>query len=67
MELFTPLSTTNFTETLSLQIPLSITNNTQAYTCLCINEILHKLGIITENNYAVIYAMITDSDIFTEF
>lgn len=67
MDLFEKVVHEQFGEDLHLQIPLVIKDNKQAYACVCINELLHTLGVITEDNYAVIYAMITDSDIFTEF
>lgn len=67
MDIFAPACKSEFTECLSLNIPMKIQNNSQAYICLCINEILHKIGVMSEDNYSVIYAMISDSDIFTEF
>ena len=67
MDLFAQKPAEKFAEELSLQIPCTAKNNTQAYGLLIINELLHLLGIITEDNYSVLYAMISDADVFTEF
>ena len=67
MELFTTVSHEEFGEELFIKIPCRIKDNKQAYACLCLNELLHTFGIITDDNYAVVYAVLTDSDIFTEF
>ena len=67
MDMFTKPDSKDFMEPLCIEIPCNITNNTQAYTCLCVNEILKTLGIIKEEEYNIVYAMIADSEIFTEF
>lgn len=59
--------TQDFNETLSICIPCDVKNNNQAYALLCINELLHTMNITTEDNYSIIYSIITDSSIFTEF
>jgi len=56
-----------YNESLEILLPCHITNNTQAYICMCINEILHSLKVTHEEDYNIIYAMISDSAIFTEF
>lgn len=56
-----------YSETLHLNIPCTATDNKQAYGLLIINEFLHLLGVITEDNYSTLYALISDSDVFTEF
>lgn len=67
MDLFAPKTAETFGEALCMQIPCTAKDNTQAYGLLIINELLHLLGVITEDNYSVIYSMIADSDVFTEF
>lgn len=67
MDLFTCFNHEEFGEELSVLIPCKAKSNSQAYGLLLVNELLHLLGMTTEDNYSTLYAMITDSDVFTEF
>ena len=56
-----------FRETISTTFTVSVKDERQAYLFICINEMLYSLGVISDNDYAINYAIISDNDHFKLF
>lgn len=56
-----------FIEPISTTFTVSVKNERQAYLFICMNEMLHSLGIINEKDYAINYAVISDNEQFKLF
>ena len=53
-----------FREKISSTFTVSVSTENEAYLFVCLNEILYNLGLISETDYAVNYAVMTDNEHF---
>ena len=56
-----------FSQPISTTFTVSVRTEREGYLFICMNEMLHTLGLISEDEYAVNYAIISDNDIFKLF
>lgn len=56
-----------YKEDITCDVTLHANSEREGYTLICINELLHNLGLISEQDYATTYAKLTDNDYFKIF
>lgn len=53
-----------FKESIDTTFTVSVRSEREAYLFVCINELLHSLGLLSEADYATNYAKVTDNEHF---
>ena len=56
-----------FFEPIKTNILVSAKTERDAYVIICINEMLHSLGLTDETTHAITYATMSDNEIFKLF
>ena len=56
-----------FTENICADISVKASSEREAYIIICINELLHTLGIVDEQNHSTTYAIMSDNEHFKLF